>query len=131
MAYKNPNELADKLQKPHREPYSLNVRRVKGASPEYLAQVNKDYEEVIPFLKEQGYNLDNVDSVAFENFMDELFAKVDADEELQGLYRSGKTKEGNDLYNSRYGKLYNALDKGWDKYAAAEFAAKAPYGYED
>jgi len=63
--------------------------------------------------------------------MQDLFKKQEADEELQNLYKKGKFIEGNDLYNQRYGKLYNALDRLWNKYSTDEFVAKAPYGYED
>lgn len=131
MAFKDVNKLVTSLSigsKSH-EPYSL--RRVKGASPEYIAKANKDYEDVIPFLKESGYNLDNANTALFEKYMDDLFAKIDNDEELQGFYNRGKYEEGNNLYNERYGKLYNALDKGWDKFATDEYVEKAPYGYED
>lgn len=132
QVFKSPMAQANALQEQaHKEPYNLNLKRVKGASPEFIAKTNKEYEEVVPFLKEQGYNLDNVDSVAFEKYMDELFAKIDADQELQGLYKAGKHNEGNTLYNERYGKLFNALDKGWNKHATDEFAKQAPYGYED
>ena len=106
-------------------------KEVKGADSRFVKKVNDDYEEVKPFLKESGYDVDNATTEKVEKYINDLFGKIDADEELQGLYRSGKAQAGNDLYNQRYAKTFQALDKMWDKFSTDDYVKKAPYGYID
>ena len=115
------------------------TRRVKGSSPEYTARVNKQYEEILPLLKEKGYDVDSFTSETIDNHfdsnirqhLDKFFKDSDADKEIQDLYTKHDYDKGNALWNERYRPTFNALMRAYDKYYNDWWQANAPMGYEE
>lgn len=113
------------------------IRYPSGTSKEYTDRVNADYEKVIPFLKENGYDVDaftndtvdNKFSSNIEEHLRKLFEGSNADEELQGLYKQSKYDEGNALWDKKYKPLFDALMRAEDKYYNDWYIKNAPNGY--
>lgn len=124
--FKNPVDQADGIMKD-----AQKVRRVKGSSPEYTARINKQYEDALPLLREKGYDVDNWDQKGVEQTLRELFKSSDADEEMQGFYKSGKHDEGNKIWDARYKPTFDALMIAYDKLYNDYWQKNAPMGYEE
>lgn len=129
--YKNPLEQADSIGQELHEPYKSSIRVPKGSSVDYRNKVNAEYESFLPYLKEQGYQTEGAHWKDVEKHLDDLFKGIESDEELQGFYKQHKYNEGNNLYNERYGKKFQALMSMLDKLYNDEWWATAPMGYEE
>lgn len=109
---------------------SVYPREIKGSSSEYTNRINKQYEDLIPFLKEKGYDIDAFNEDTVETHIRNLFDKWHEDEKQKWGGR-GPLQESNAYWDSNYKPIFDALMVALDKYYNDDWRKRVPMGYVD